>query len=266
VFWPVTLPTLLDRRKQADVPVKRAAPVHDSQVTADVLRRTLRNLARRTRSAMWASPSSAWSGYRQTLTHYSAEQSRQKNGWVRETIQRIKPARTLDIGANTGEFSILAAEEGSQVVALERDLSSADLIFRTSRERNLSIQTIHADIARPTPAVGWENAESPALLPRLEGQFDLVLLLAVIHHLLLMDQIPLPAIVALCHRLTHRHVVIEWVPADDPMYRSLMRGRDKLYGSLTEADLLAACGGRFRVVDRRQLENGRVLLLLERID
>ena len=30
--------------------------------------------------------------------------------------------------------------------------------------------------------------------PEIEGQFDLVLMLAVIHHLLLMEQIPLPAI------------------------------------------------------------------------
>ena len=71
-------------------------------------------------------------------------------------------------------------------------------------------------------------------------------MLAVIHHLVLMEQIPLPAILALCHRLTRRHLVIEWVPVEDPMYQSLMRGRDTLYGSLTEADLLAACDGRFR--------------------
>ena len=105
-----------------------------------------------------------------------------------------------------------------------------------------------------------------ALLPRLEGQFDLVLMLAVIHHLLLMEQIPLPAILALCHRLARRHLALEWVPVEDPMYQSLMRGRDSLYGFLTEADLLAACAGRFHVLDRQPLENGRVLFLFEKIN
>jgi hypothetical protein len=99
----------------------------------------------------------------------------------------------------------------------------------------------------------------------LEAEFDLVLMLAVIHHLVLMEQIPLPAILALCQRLSRRYLVIEWVPVEDPMYQSLMRGRDVLYGALGEADLLAACVGRFEVRDRKPLENGRVLFLFEKI-
>ena len=130
-----------------------------------------------------------------------------------------------------------------------------------SRRKRLAIQTIHADLARPTPAVGWENRETTTLIQRLEGQSDMVLMLAVIHHLLLMEQIPLSAILELCHRLTLRHLVIEWVPPSDPMFQSLMRGRDALYGSLAEADLLAAAKDRFHVLRRQPLDNGRVLFL-----
>jgi SAM-dependent methyltransferase len=264
-FWPITLPTLLDRRKQAEASAKkRPLRIADPEVTANVLKRTLRSLRERTRRAMPESASSEWSQYQGTLTHYTHEQSREKLDWVRSALEATQPARVLDIGANTGEFSALAAGMGTEVVALERDMASADRVFRMARERNLPIQTIHADLARPTPAVGWENAESVALLPRLEAQFDLVLMLAVIHHLLLMEQIPLPAILELCHRLTRRHLIIEWVPVEDPMYQSLMRGRDSLYGSLSEADLLTACAGLFNMVDRRALDNGRILFLFER--
>ncbi len=265
-FWPITLPTLLDRRKKADSPLrKHTPPIRDPEVTLAVLRRTLNDLRRRSRRAMPLSASSDWSEYQGTLTHYTPEQSRQKLEWVRRVIEESHPDRVLDIGANTGEFSALAAESGAAVVALERDIASADRLFRMAREGNLPIQTIHADIARPTPAVGWQNSESVALLPRLEGQFDLVLMLAVIHHLILMEQIPLPAILDLCHRLTRHHLVIEWVPVEDPMYQSLMRGRDALYGSLSEADLLAACPGLFNPISRQQLGNGRILFHLERI-
>jgi hypothetical protein len=93
----------------------------------------------------------------------------------------------------------------------------------------------------------------------------MVMLLAVIHHLLLLEQIPLRSIVGLCHRLTKRFVVVEWVPATDPMFVSLMRGRDTLYGSLSERDLIAACEGLFSVVRKETLGNGRILYLLERI-
>jgi SAM-dependent methyltransferase len=265
-FWPITLPTLLDRRKQTEAqPKQRSLRTADPNVTSDVLRRTLNDLRKRTRRAMPKSASSEWSDYPDTLTHYTPEESKQKLEWVRRTIETAEPTRVLDIGANTGDFSALAANLGAEVVALERDMAAADRLHRMARQRNLSIQAIHADIARPTPAVGWENSESVALLPRLEGQFDLVLMLAVIHHLVLMEQIPLPAILALCHRLTRRHLVVEWVPPADPMYQSLMRGRDALYGALSEDDLLAACAGLFHVRDRHPLENGRVLFFFERI-
>jgi hypothetical protein len=80
-----------------------------------------------------------------------------------------------------------------------------------------------------------------------------------------MEQIPLSAILALLHRLTRRYLVLEWVPVTDPMFQSLLRGRDELYGSLSEEDLLAACVGRFRSLRREPLDNGRVLFLLERL-
>ena len=265
-FWPITLPALLDRRKDASAPQKKSAStIRDPEIAVTVLKRTLNDLRKRTHKALTAAASSEWSDYQDTLTHYTPEQSQQKLEWVRSIIETARPAQVLDIGANTGEFSALAASQGAQVVALERDMAAADRLFKMARERNLAVQTIHADIARPTPAVGWQNAESVALLPRLEGQFDLVLMLAVIHHLILMEQIPLAAILDLCHRLTRHHLVIEWVPVEDPMYQSLMRGRDTLYGSLREGDLLAACAGRFRTVNRQHLDNGRVLFLLERI-
>jgi hypothetical protein len=171
----------------------------------------------------------------------------------------------LDVGANTGEFSTMAAEAGAEVVALERDMDAAERIAQASAARGAKIQTIHADLARPTPAMGWENNESSSLLARLEQRFDLVMLLAVIHHLILLEQIPLGAILQLCHKLTKRFMVIEWVPATDPMFVSLMRGRDDLYGSLSEKDLADACAGLFTTLRRHELGNGRVLLLMERM-
>jgi hypothetical protein len=158
-------------------------------------------------------------------------------------------------------FSALAASNGAQVVALERDEAAAESLYRMSRKSRLSIQTIHADLARPTPAVGWDNRETSTLLHRLEAQSEMVLMLAVIHHLILMEQIPISAILDLAYRLTWRYLVLEWVPVTDPMFQSLMRGRDALYGSLTEEDLLTACQGRFHTLRRQALENGRILFL-----
>ena len=265
-FWPITLPAWLERSKSksAGSPPKALQRTKEPGLALHILESTLKKLRRQTRRAAPGVKSSEWSEYPAQLHHYTAEQSNRKREWVREIVENLRPARTLDIGANTGEYSVLVAETGAEVVALERDAASADRIFRLSQARKLPIQTIHADLARPTPAVGWDNKESSALLSRLEGQFDLVLMLAVVHHLLLLEQIPLQAIAALCHRLTCRFLVVEWVPVSDPMFQELMRGREALYGALQEDDFLDACKGLFVLLRRETLANGRVLLLLEK--
>jgi SAM-dependent methyltransferase len=262
-FFPITLSTLLEKRCSGQ-PAKPAPP-KDSALALHILHRTLASLRRRTQRALPSSAQSEWSGYTASLTRYTPEQSAAKLAFVRTAFEDLRPACVLDIGANTGDYSALAASLGATVIALERDAASADRIFALSQAHNLDILTLHADLARPTPAAGWLNSESSALLPRLEGQADLVLLLAVLHHLLLMEQIPLTRILALLRRLTRRHLLLEWVPPSDPMFQSLLRGRDSLYGALCEDDLLAACAGLFRTLRRETLTNGRVLFLMERI-
>ncbi|GAC1420404.1 MAG: hypothetical protein NVSMB62_14300 [Acidobacteriaceae bacterium] len=265
-LWPITMPTLLERKDPSGskTQAKPARTVQPEVATA-VLTRTMKDLLRRTQRAVPEVAGSQWSDYPANLTHYTAEQSAEKAGWVRAQLEAMRPARVLDIGANTGEFSAMAAQTGAEVVALERDQAAAERIFAMARARELRILPVHADLARPTPAVGWENAESTALLARLEGRFDAVLMLAVIHHLILMEQIPIPAIMVLIHRLTRCALILEWVPVEDPMYQSLMRGRDALYGTLSEQDLMLACEGLFHMTSRKVLGNGRVLLAFEKI-
>jgi SAM-dependent methyltransferase len=264
-FWPVTLPARLDKKseeKSAAGDTIKPTPRHRSpELALHLLKRTLADLRKRTQRAMPEHEGSEWSNYTATLKHYSTQESAQKLEWVRHVLEDLKPARVLDIGANTGVFSALAAEHGAQVVALERDAAAAESLFRMSHKSRLSIQTIHADLARPTPAVGWDNRETSTLLHRLEAKSEMVLMLAVIHHLILMEQIPISAILDLAYRLTWRYLVVEWVPVTDPMFQSLMRGRDTLYGSLTEEDLLKGCENRFHILRRQPLENGRILFL-----
>jgi SAM-dependent methyltransferase len=261
-LWTITLPALLEKRGDAR-PATRPSPAKDPALALHIIKHTLSKLLKLTRKAMpeFKRAQSNWSRYKGTLSHYTPEESAQKHAWVTKVLEDFRPERVLDIGANTGEFSALAADRGARVVSLERDAASAERLFRMSRKRRLNVQTIHADLARPSPAIGWENRESSTLIARLERQSELVLMLAVIHHLLLMEQIPLRAILELVHRLTWRYLILEWVPVTDPMFQSLMRGRDELYGSLTEDDLHTAAKGLFHTLRRQPLGNGRILIL-----
>ena len=178
-----------------------------------------------------------------------------------DALERCRPAHVLDIGANTGTYSLMAAETGAKVVALDSDAAAIEALWEMAARENLAITALVANIARPTPAAGWRNREQLSLLDRLTGKFDLVLMLAVIHHLILREQLPLEHIAELCSSLTRRWLLVEWVPPSDPMYQEWLRGRDELYGQLSEDDLKSAFLPFFAVA-RAALGNGRVLLLL----
>jgi hypothetical protein len=89
------------------------------------------------------------------------------------------------------------------------------------------------------------------------------MMLGLIHHLLLSEQIPLHEIVALLREFTNSWAIVEWVPASDPRFRDLLRGRDQLYGHLDEAAFTRAAEVHFTVVLREALPNGRILFLLQ---
>jgi hypothetical protein len=79
---------------------------------------------------------------------------------------------------------------GASVVAWDRDLSASERNWQQACEERREVQAVIADAARPTPATGWRNAESLGLLDRAYGRFDCVMMLGLVHHLLISDQIP----------------------------------------------------------------------------
>ena len=89
------------------------------------------------------------------------------------------------------------------------------------------------------------------------------MMLGLIHHLLLSEQIPLGEILGLLRELTAGWAIVEWVPASDPRFVDLLRGREELYEHLDEAAFLRAAEPHFIVVLREALPNGRVLFALQ---
>jgi SAM-dependent methyltransferase len=271
LLWPVTLPVWLNKRSNtsglSESATEKADSIQREPVVARyVLRRTVATLRRQVRHAAPALANSRWSGYQDHLCHYSSRDSEEKYQFILNVLLQHTPRTVMDIGANTGRYSILAARNGARVVALDSDAAAIERLWSTAVTECLDILPLVGNIARPTPSVGWENAESLSLMDRACGKFDMVLLLAVIHHIIVGEQIPLLRIASLCQRLTRCWLVVEWVPPTDPMFRKLIRGRDGLYGALREEDLFTAFRVHFEVVERHQLSNGRVLLLFKRRD
>jgi 2-polyprenyl-3-methyl-5-hydroxy-6-metoxy-1,4-benzoquinol methylase len=260
----VTLATLFESKAGKSDKARRFPSTSDPELAAHILHKRISRLGRQVRRAARSETSSQWSRYQQSASHYQAADTEAKQQFVGGVLARLRPAHVLDVGANTGLYSLMAAETGAQVVALDSDPAAIEALWQTAARQGNAVTALVTNIARPTPAVGWRNREQLSLLDRLSGQFDLVLMLAVIHHLILREQVPLGHIGDLCSRLTRRWLLVEWVPPSDPMFQEWLRGRDELYGHLTEADLTQAFAPFFDVNDRTVLGNGRILLLFDR--
>ena len=150
---------------------------------------------------------------------------------------------------------------GARVVAWDNDAAASELNFGQSIRERHEVQAIVADAARPTPAIGWRNAESQGLLERACGRFDCVMMLGLIHHLLISHQIPLDQIAGLLRDLTSRWAIVEWVPSIDSRFVELVRGRNELYAHLNEAEFITAMDLYFETAQKERLKNGRVLYL-----
>ena len=208
---------------------------------------------------------SAWTGYMAEMTHYTKDQFEGKQAFVDKALREFRPESVLDVGCNTGFFSCLAAKNGARVVAIDSDPAVVDRVYRTVRKEKLDVLPLVVDLTRPTPAVGWRNSECSSFLDRACGSFDAVLMLAVIHHMLVTERVPLQDIIDLAADLTRDLVIIEFVGPEDQMFRRLTRGREELFTGVTRDVFEATASRRFETIRSEQLEAHRCIYLLKKV-
>lgn len=201
---------------------------------------------------------SIWSNYATTRGHYTESDLERKRKFVRAVLDAVRPAWVLDIGANTGEFSEMAAS-WANVVAIDLDEISVSAIHGRARASQLSIQPLVVNLGQPTPATGWRNDERKSFLDRSRGRFDLALMLAVGHHLRVSAGVPLAQIIDMGFELGQGSLLFEFVPATDPMFRAIARGREANYEDNTPEHCEALLTRHARIEMRDQLSNGRIL-------
>ncbi len=231
------------------------AKLRDEEVARFILHR----LFQRLRKLIEASPDGLergtnWSGY-QTYCHYDRADREAKRVFVANALLGSK--ELLDLGANDGEYSRLAAEQGARVVAVEGDPQAANEIWRHAYRAKLNILPVVMNLAQPTPPTGWRNRENTAFFDRAAGEFDTVLMLALLHHLTITERVPLPWILDLAADLTRRTLIIEYISPEDPYYRRLLRGRDQLHTGDTREAFEAELGLRFAIRRQQPILEGR---------
>src|SRR5919109_2075597 len=193
------------QKRYADAEVKsRAATMSKQAMTGliDSLDSTVRKLD-------WKPGGTEWGNY-YDMSNYSDAAFEHKKQLVREWSAKVKPSLIWDLGANNGTFSRVAGEGGAFVVSSDIDPAAVEQNYRQMKgEKTENILPLLLDLTNPSPAIGWGNEERDSF--RARGPADLVLALALIHHLAISNNVPLPQLAAFFAE-SGQWLVIEFVP------------------------------------------------------
>lgn len=170
--------------------------------------------------------SSNWAAYREHREHYPEGSVDRKREAVQRWLGTLAPQWVLDLGCNTGEFSRLAVAAGARVVAVDGDHDAIQSLYLSQRGAR-DILPLIAMLDDLSGGRGWAGREHPGLLQRLEGRFDVVLVLALVHHLIVSSSIPLAEVAGFVRRCTRQRAVVEWIDEGDPQMQLLCSQRQR---------------------------------------
>ena len=93
----------------------------------------------------------------------------------------------------------------------------------------------------------------------------MVMMLAVLHHMLVTERVPLEELLSLAAELTRDYLLIEFVAPADPMFQRIVRGREALHDHLTFERFEAAAAAHFEQVKSLKIEGLHRCLYLLRL-
>ena len=215
-----------------------------------------------TKSLGWKSRSDVWAHY-YAETNYSDDAFEAKKQLVGEFLDQAAPADVWDLGANVGLFSRLAEERGIPTVSLDFDPASVEANYLECRKegRKLVLPLV-MDLVNPSPRLGWAGAERESLADR--GPTDLAMALALIHHLVIANNVPLVDAARYFARLG-RKLIIEFVPKSDSQVRRLLASRVDIFPDYTQEGFEEAFRGCFEIERREPIRGSERHLYLMRV-
>jgi hypothetical protein len=209
----------------------------------------------------WTPVGTEWGDYYEN-TNYTDGAFDHKKQLVHEWVQEKKPALVWDLGGNTGVFSRQAASTGAFTVSFDIDPAAVEQNYwtvKTKKEQN--ILPLELDLTNPSPALGWDNNERDSFGGR--GPVDMVLALAVIHHLAISNNVPL-AQLSQFFAAHAKWLVIEFVPKSDSQVQKLLASREDIFPDYTRESFERVFSNSFTIYKSESVRDSeRTLYLME---
>ena len=184
-----------------------------------------------------------WGDYYK-MTNYVPEAANKKGELVAAYLKDIAPKTAWDFGANDGTYSRLALADGGHVVAFDIDPVAVERNYSAVKQSHERMLPLLQDFYNPSPAIGFANTERTTIGDRQHP--DVILMLAVIHHMAISNNVPLARIAEWIAALT-KHLIIEFVPKSDSQVKTLLATRDDIFPDYTQAGFERAFSEFFNI-------------------
>jgi len=214
------------------------------------------------RGLEWKPRGTEWADYYEN-TNYSRVAFKNKAEIVEKFVRSARPKVVWDLGANTGEFSRVAMKSSKLIVSSDIDPAAVELNYREVKSNGESrILPLVLDLTNPSGGIGWANRERMALAER--GPADMVMALALIHHLAISNNLPFAKIAEFFAQIG-RSLIIEFVPKEDSQVQRLLATREDIFSNYTQADFEKEFGRMFTVTGKEPVKGSkRTVYLLKR--
>ena len=202
--------------------------------------------------------STVWHGYYDN-TNYTAAACSHKEQLIKQWIERLAPKKVWDAGANDARISQIASSKKIWTLATDIDPYAIDDAYVM---HDPYLLPLIIDLANPTPAIGWENQERHSFLKRVS--VDLVLALALIHHLAIGYNLPMERIAELFAK-AGTYLIIEFVPKKDSKVQQLLSTRIDIFDQYTQAGFEKAFMHYFEIIEYQKInQSERIIYIMKR--
>lgn len=210
------------------------------------------SLERTTQKLEWVPASTEWGDYYED-TNYTPQAAKHKKELVESFIDQVKPQMVWDLGGNVGVFSRLASQKGIPTIAFDIDTAAVEknyLDIKANEENHLLPLVL--DLTNPSPDIGWHNLERRSLPSRSTP--DLIMALALVHHLAISNNVPLKMIAEYFSSLAP-WLIIEFIPKSDSQVQRLLATRDDIFPNYSFDGLEEAFGNYYKVAASEDIKD-----------
>ncbi|KTD72237.1 hypothetical protein Ltuc_0084 [Legionella tucsonensis] len=224
----------------------------------------LDNLSSLVKKLTWSPIKTEWGDY-YNQTNYSNDATKHKAEMVKEFFIHSKARSVWDLGGNTGYYSRIVADAGANVVCFDIDPMAVETNYqKIKQDKSQALLPLLQDLTNPSTSLGWQQNERDGLLER-GGQVDLIMALALIHHLAISNNVPLSRIADYFSQLGD-YLLIEFVPKEDSQVQRLLASRTDIFPHYHIESFKKIFSEHYTILEEKAIqETCRTLFLMKKI-